>query len=247
MNLQNSKGKGTNYTFKRDSANEWFNAAQKAGRFAGAAARDCLVAARKSGLNGSSDNQVCIYERDATDFGTAQFMISNPPTRDARNIIERQICSLQNPKGPTFIQDANGATIDLRPDGAQQRFRNNKLEGSDPVEVIELDDDVSKLDDCCVKVDSKLTSSSVGSNVADNERNNRVMRLKKKAMDDIRGGSPKTKKVSKKLFETYQQMGRSKTKYEDKIEMLQMYDQPLRKKAFSSIEAHSSFKSLEDE
>ena len=81
-----------------------------------------------------------------------------------------------------------------------------------------MDDAVSKLDDCCVEVDSKL-SSSVGSNVTDNERNDRVVRLKKKAMDDIRGGSPKTKKVSKKLFETYQQMGRSKTKYEDKIEI----------------------------
>ena len=168
-------------------------------------------------------------------------MISNPPTRDSRNIIERQICNLQNPKGPTFILDANGDTVDLRPDGAQQRFRNNKLENSG--DVIDLDGDAVKSDDCCMIVDSGVSSTVP----IENKRTDRVARLKKKAMDDIRGGSPKSKKVSKKLFETYQQMGRSKQKYDDNIEMLMMFGEPKKRNAFNSIEAHTSSKSLEDE
>ena len=113
------------------------------------------------------------------------------------------------------------------------------------MKVIELDDDVSKMDDCHEDTDSKL-SSSVGLNTVDNEMHDNVVRLKKKAMDDIRGGSPKTKKVSKQLFETYQQMVRSNTKYGDKLKMLQMF-KPQHKKAFSSIETHTTFKQFENE
>ena len=37
------------------------------------------------------------------------------------------------------------------------------------------------------------------------------------------------------------------SKYDDKIEMLMMFDEQKKNKAFSSIEAHTSFKLLEDE
>lgn len=50
--------------------------------------------------------------------------------------------------------NANGETIYVRPDGVQQRFRNNKPDNL--VEVIELDDDASKMDDCHVDTDSKV-------------------------------------------------------------------------------------------
>ena len=56
------------------------------------------------------------------------------------------------------------------------------------------------------------------------------------------------KQVSKKVFETYQEMGRSRSKYEDKIEMVTMcanYDE--NSKGFKSLEYHTSFKDLEKE
>ena len=67
-------------------------------------------------------------------------------------------------------------------------------------------------------------------------------------MRDIKNGSPKTKEVSKVLFSTYQEMGRSKRKYDDKFEMLAMFSEndDGYKESFNSIEAHDTFKTIEE-
>ena len=66
-------------------------------------------------------------------------------------------------------------------------------------------------------------------------------------IQDIKDGSPKTKLVSKKLFANYQEMGRSQIKYKDKLEFLEMYnDKNDDSERFNSIEAHNTFKSIEE-
>ena len=109
-------------------------------------------------------------------------------------MIERQLQALQHPLGAAYIKNAKGEDESLRPDAAKQRSRNNNLEPF----IIDVDDKVSKLDDCCVvdvDTDSKLSSSVSSSSVG--ERGSRVKRLKVKAIQDIKDGSPKTKLVSK--------------------------------------------------
>ena len=56
-----------------------------------------------------------------------------------------------------------------------------------------------------------------------------------------------TKAISKRLFKEYQSMGRDRVRFEDQMEMVEMYNDSnnVRTKPFSSIEAHESFKSLE--
>ena len=74
----------------------------------------------------------------------------------------------------------------------------------------------------------------------------RAQRLKRKAMFDIKHGSPPTKAIAKRLFREYQNMGRDSTRFADQMELLEMYDESKPKtKAFSSLEAHESFKSIE--
>ena len=52
----------------------------------------------------------------------------------------------------------------------------------------------------------------------------RTQRLKVKAMDDIKNGSPVTKLISKSLFKEYQNMSRDSVLYEDKMEMVEMFN-----------------------
>ena len=103
------------------------------------------------------------------------------------------------------------------------------------------------MDDCCVvDVDSKLSSSGVSN--SGEELTNRVQRLKRKAIKDVKNGSPKTKRIGKKLFATYQEMGRSRSKYEDKLEMITMFKDKDDgyKESFNSMEAHETFKTIEE-
>ena len=66
-------------------------------------------------------------------------------------------------------------------------------------------------------------------------------------MHDIKHGSPPTKSIAKKLFKEYQSMGRDATRFEDQMEMLEMFenDSKPKVKEFCSLEAHESFKSIE--
>lgn len=247
MNLQAKKDHHVDYDSSRDNSNSWFNAAHKAGTLAAVTARNGLLLDRKSCKNDSSDRQIAAYETDAMDFGIAQFMLSNPPSRHVHQDIARHVQALEHPLGPTFIRDSRGVDVNLRPNAAKQRHRNNRLESS--VDIVNIDDNncVEVMDDCCVEVSSKL-SSCAESDITEGERIDRVKRLKKKAMDDVRFGSPETKQVSKKVFETYQEMGRSRSKYEDKIEMVTMYaNYDENSKGFKSLEYHTSFKDLEKE
>ena len=117
---------------------------------------------------------------------------------------------------------------------------------SSPIDVINVDD-FTKIDDyCVVDVDSKLSSSAVSS--SEEEQTDHVQRLKRRAIKDVKNGSPKTKQISKLLFKPYQEMVRSRSKYEDRLEMITMFmdKEDGCKEKFESIEAHETFKTIDE-
>ena len=206
----------------------------KAGRLASVAARATLLSDRKAGKNYSSDNQIETYVEEAEDVGTAQYMVRNMPNNATVQAIDTQITQLEHPLGRSFVQDLEGRDINLHPNAASQRVRNNKL---CDVEVIDLDSKLSS---------SKCSSVTVDRTLCE-EMEDRTQRLKAKAMNDIRNGTPNTKILGKKLFREYQSMSRDPVRYEDQMEMASMFnvDSSVRKKNLDSIEAHDTFKSLE--
>ena len=219
---------------QRVTANGWFDSAVKAGRLASVTARATLYSDRKAGKNYSSDNQIETCVEEAEDVGTAQYMVRNMPNNATVQAIDNQITQLEHPLGRSFIRDLEGNDINLRPNAASQRVRNNKL---CDVEVIDLDSKPSS---------SKCSSVTVDRTSCE-EMEDRTQRLKAKAMNDIRNGTPNTKILGKKLFREYQSMSRDPIRYEDQMEMASMFnvDSSVRKKNLDSIEAHYTFKSIE--
>ena len=59
------------YNSQRDTANDWFDLAVTARRFAGDAARAVLHSDRKAESNFSSDKQIEVYTKEAEDVETA--------------------------------------------------------------------------------------------------------------------------------------------------------------------------------
>ena len=222
------------YESKRDTVNGWFDSAAKAGTLAADSARATLLSNRRAGLNVSSDLQIERYVEDATNIGTAQFMVRNGPDTAARATIGSQVTALEHPLGRSFIKDRDGNDVNLRPNAAAQRVRNNMLCDVDDIEVIDV-------------ASSKCSSVTVERCVdVDVDIEDRAQRLKRKAMFDIKHGSPPTKAIAKRLFREYQNMGRDSTRFADQMELLEMYDESKPKtKAFSTLEAHESFKSIE--
>ena len=148
--------------------------------------------------------------------------------------IETQIVQLEHPLGRSFIRDLEENNVNLQPNPASQRVRNNKFYD---VEVINLDSKPSS---------SKCSSVTVERSSYE-EMEDRTQRLKVKAMEDIRNGPPTTKIVSKRLFREYQSMSRDRERYVGQMEMAAMYntESSVRTEKLDSIEAHNTFKSLQ--
>ena len=142
-----------------------------------------------------------------------------------------EIAALEHPLGRSYIKDREGNDVNLRPNAAAQRVRNNMLCGVSDIEVIDV---------ASSKCSSVTVEKGDGINI---DIEDRARRLKVKAMHDIKHGSPPTKAVANRLFREYQRMGRDVTRYEDQMEMFENELKP-KTKVFRSLEAHESFKSL---
>jgi len=201
--------------------------------------RSCLKTDKKGGTNASSAKQINLYAEEARELGAAQLMVRNIPNSSTRIEVPTKIARLEHPLERGYIRDLDGNTISLKPNNAEQRARNNKLDG---IDVIDLDSATE-----VIELDSKCSSVTVDR--SDVERVNYTTRLKKKAMRDIVAGSPDTKALGKKLFRQYQAMSRDSVCYDDQLEMLEMYEEDTKKAShthtFDSLDAHNTFKSIE--
>ena len=80
---------------------------------------------------------------DATDIGTAQFMVRNGPSAAFRLEINAQIASLEYPLGRLYIKDRDGNDVNLRLNAVAQWVQNNMLCGVEEIKVINLDSNLS--------------------------------------------------------------------------------------------------------
>ena len=159
--------------------------------------------------------------------------------------IETNIARLEHPLGRSFIRSFDGNNLNVRPNAAVQRIRNNMLCDVDAIEIIDLDTKLSASK--CSSVAASVTASAALGNATDCMIEERTQRLKLKAMQDVKNGSPGTKLISKKLFKEYQIMSRDLVRYNDNMEMVEMFNSSssVRREKLDSIEAHDSFEQLE--
>ena len=100
----------SSYDQARATTNKFLNDSLMAGQLA-------VESAVKNLSHDSSEEQMNKFRDDAFNVGRAQFIASNKPPKESRDLLKSEMVKLQNPKGPGFIRTELGVDKNLRTDG----------------------------------------------------------------------------------------------------------------------------------